>query len=37
MFLKNLEENLTKFRSILGINIGKNKDVENALDDYLPA
>ena len=36
VFEKNLEENLAKFRGILGINIGKNKDVENALKDYLP-
>ena len=36
VFAKNVENNLTKFRGILGVNIGKNKDSENALDDYLP-
>ena len=35
-FAKNLENNLPRFSGILGINLGKNKDTENALDDYLP-
>jgi dihydroorotate dehydrogenase len=33
-FLKNIEKKHPK--GILGINIGKNKDTQNALDDYLP-
>lgn len=36
VFEKNLANNSSKFSGILGINIGKNKDTENALDDYLP-
>lgn len=36
IFAQNIKNNLPKFRRILGINIGKNKDTENALDDYLP-
>lgn len=34
-FLKNISKNFQE-DLILGINIGKNKDTENALDDYLP-
>jgi dihydroorotate dehydrogenase len=36
IFAKNLENNSSRFSGVLGINIGKNKDTENALDDYLP-
>lgn len=34
-FLKNISQNFPK-DLVLGVNIGKNKDTENALDDYLP-
>jgi dihydroorotate dehydrogenase len=33
---KNLAHNIINFDGILGVNIGKNKETENALDDYLP-
>lgn len=36
VFSENIEKNLAKFSGIFGANIGKNKDTENALDDYLP-
>lgn len=36
IFAKNIAEITTKIQIPLGINIGKNKDTENALDDYLP-
>ena len=35
IFAQNIENNLSKLRGILGINIGKNKDTQNAADDYL--
>lgn len=35
-FAKNIEKTLPLISIPLGINIGKNKDVENALTDYLP-
>ncbi len=35
IFAQNITKNSVKFKGILGINIGKNKDSENALDDYL--
>lgn len=35
VFAKNLEKNLTNFKGIFGVNIGKNKDTENAIEDYL--
>ena len=35
VFAKNLENNSAKFRGVLGVNIGKNKDTQNAADDYL--
>ena len=36
VFAKNLAQKPKNFPVILGANIGKNKDTENALDDYLP-
>ena len=36
VFAKNIAHILPKIRVPLGINIGKNKDTENALSDYLP-
>lgn len=36
IFAQNVKRNYAKFVGILGINIGKNKDTQNALDDYLP-
>lgn len=36
VFAKNIAQKPKNFPIILGANIGKNKDTENALDDYLP-
>lgn len=36
IFSQNVDKGLANFGGIFGINIGKNKDTENALDDYLP-
>ena len=36
VFAKNIAQIQKEIRIAIGINIGKNKDTENALDDYLP-
>ena len=35
-FAKNFEKSAAEISCILGANIGKNKDTQNALEDYLP-
>lgn len=36
VFENNIDNSLSKVNCAVGINIGKNKDTQNALDDYLP-